>query len=155
MSGFVANPTVSVSELNLTNDGWFPDIDMAALRAAIRLDGTITEARLRHAAVDAVASVNRELYEWQYQQIDAGHTTLAAMPSVQLDGRSRLHLLYLRAVYSTTKADLTERYRDYDSTASGNQRADDLTPSIDEQRRNARWAIRDILGRPHSTVELI
>lgn len=155
MSGFVANPTIAAIEPSIGNDGWFPNIDPVALRAAIRLDGTVTEERLRHAIVNAITSVNGELYEWQYQQRDAGITTLDGVPSVQLGGSSRLRWLYLRAIYSTVKADLNERYRDFDSTAAGQQRADDLDPSIDEQRRNARWAIRDILGRPHSTVELI
>ncbi|WP_198403762.1 head completion/stabilization protein, partial [Burkholderia oklahomensis] len=38
----------------LTNDGFFPDIDLSALRDAMRLDGTVAHERLRHAARDAV-----------------------------------------------------------------------------------------------------
>ncbi|PQV50675.1 head completion/stabilization protein [Paraburkholderia sp. BL21I4N1] len=45
----------------VTNDGWFPDIDMNALRASMKLDGTVTYKRLRDATLDAIASVNAEL----------------------------------------------------------------------------------------------
>ncbi|WP_442965592.1 head completion/stabilization protein [Pseudomonas sp. RIT-PI-r] len=43
----------------------------------------------------------------------------------------------------------------YDSTNSGNQNAEELTPSIDELRRDQRWAVRDFLGLGRTTVELI
>ncbi|MCO1344221.1 head completion/stabilization protein [Burkholderia multivorans] len=53
------------------------------------------------------------------------------------------------------KATLIERYRDYDTTGDGARRADELEPQSDELRRDARWAISDIVGRPRVTVELI
>jgi len=62
---------------------------------------------------------------------------------------------YRRAVYQLTNADLIERYRDFDTTAAGEKRAQDLDGAIEESRRNARWAVLDILGLPHLTVELI
>ncbi len=45
--------------------------------------------------------------------------------------------------------------RDYSATGDGAERADALTPTADEYRRDARWAIRNILGIAHTTVELI
>lgn len=156
MSGFVATvPAAAEPEGGIISDGWFPDIDLDNLRETIRLQGEITLPRLRAAAIDAMLAVNRDLAGWRLEQEVAGHASLAAVPAPAIDGTSRLVHLYRRAVYSTVKADLTERYRDIDTTASGAGRADDLTPSIDEQRRNARWAIRDILGLPRTTVELI
>lgn len=157
MSGFIANAPVSTASSNatVTNDGWFPDVVLGDLRDAVRLEGSVTDARLREATIAAIDSVNRELFEWQAQHHDLGRTALEQVPAPQIDGTSRLVALYRRAVYSTVKADLTERYRDVDTTGAGHRRADDLAPSIDEQRRNARWAISDILGRPRTTVELI
>ncbi|MNL78814.1 Phage head completion protein (GPL) [compost metagenome] len=64
-------------------------------------------------------------------------------------------LIYRRAIYCTAAAELSERYRSYDSTNDGNSNADELTPSVDEYRRDARFAIRDLLGVGHCTVELI
>lgn len=154
MSGFIANGG-SAEPFVLDNDGWFPDIDAAHLRAAVRLDGSITNARLEVAAVNAMLAVNRELAAYKAAEQANGHATLAVVPAASIAGESELVHLYRRAVYCTAGAELAERYRSFDATAAGNQRADDLTPSIDEYRRDARWAIRDLLGLVHTTVELI
>ena len=71
------------------------------------------------------------------------------------DGESVLLQLYRRAVQCGTAVELHERYRSYDATAQGNQRADDLTPTIDELRRDHRNAISDLQGLRRVTVELI
>jgi len=140
------------------NDGFFIDIDMLAMRDAMRLDGTVTDARLRPAIVSAMLSVNRDLREWQQVQQAKGFGKLADVPATMIDGESRLVSLYRRAVYSTAKADLIERYRDYDTTAAAlsdkkSMEWMDIAPA--DQRRNAHWAIADIVGRPRMTVELI
>ncbi len=160
MSSFIAHapaPTGTTPEQGncVINDGFFPDIDLARMREAVRLDGTVIDTRLRDAAIAAILLVNRELRSWKAGKVSAGYTTLAAVPAQSIDGASELHHLYLRAVNASAKADLTERYRDYDLTGTGDKKADELTDSIDEQRRNAAWAIADIQGRTHITVELI
>jgi hypothetical protein len=138
----------------VTNDGFFPDIDLDQVREQMRLDGTVTHARLRAAAVDAVISVNHELEAWKASRMAGGVTSLAdTLPKI--GGASVYLTLYLSAVYRTAKADLTERYRDFDATKSGEDKAEQLTDTIGDDRRHARWAIRDILGRPRSTIELI
>jgi len=63
--------------------------------------------------------------------------------------------LYRRAVYASAQAELIERYRDVDTTHAGHVRADTLDPTIDDYRRNVRYAIRDMLGRPRADVELL
>lgn len=154
MSGFIANGG-SAEPFTLDNDGWWPDIDADHLRAAMRLDGSITNARLKVAAVNAMIAVNRELAAYKVREQANGHAALVDVPAVVITGESELVHLYRRAVYCSAGAELAERYRSYDATADGNQRADDLTPSVDEYRRDARWAIRDVLGNAHTTVELI
>lgn len=135
------------------NDGWFPHLSIAAARDALRLDGTVTDQRLRDAMRYAIHSVNRQLAALRVALV--AFPTMADADPVTIDGQSRLLMLYRRAVHCTAKADLIERYRDYDSTDSGLRRAEDLTASIDEMRRNANWAVRDMLGQPHTVVELI
>jgi hypothetical protein len=152
-SGFIATGTAEA--FTLTNDGFWPDIDADRLRASLRLDGTVDNVRLEVAAVNAMLSVNRELAGTRADYEADGYATLSDVPGAKLQGVSGLILLYRRAVYCTAGAELAERYRSYDATAAGNQRADDLTPSIDEYRRDARYAIRDLLGETHITVELI
>lgn len=154
MSGFIANGSTS-AETPIANDGFWPAIAPEDLRLRIRLDGSVSAERLRAAAVNAVMAVNAELVAWKATQQAAGHTALQGVPTVSIDGKTRFEQLYLRAVTCAVAAEVAERYRSYDTTAAGNQRADDLTPSIDELRRDLRWAIRDFLGTTRLTAELI
>lgn len=114
MNSFVATAAPAVAatpiEGTLTNDGFFPDIDLSALRDAMRLDGTVTAERLRHAARDALLTVNDELAAWRARQRAAGAATLADVPAPRIDGESAHVARYRRAVYHLTHADVTEKY---------------------------------------------
>ena len=158
MSGFVATPPVPPAtdpQDAIVNDGWFPDVSIGEVRNAVRLDGTVTPQRLRAALVNAMATTNRQLGVFKFNQLEAGKSSLAQVSTDDtLDGQPRLVMLYLRAVMSWAKAELIERYRDYDTDGS-NKRLQDNAPAIDEERRNAQWAVRDILGQTHTVVELI
>jgi hypothetical protein len=157
MSSFIATavPSTPDTGATLTNDRWFPDIDLDELREAMRIDGTVTFERLRLATLDAMTSINAELGSWHASQVAAGYADLASVPSPQLGGVSTQVLRYRRAIYNLARADLTEQYRGYDSTKSGGQRAEDLEYTICESRRNVRWALNDMRGIHRTTVELI
>lgn len=143
------------ADVRISNDGFFPEINTYDLRGVLRLDGTATTERLTHSLVDAIASVNGELSAWKAAQIAAEYLTMEDVPADEIDGDSVLVHRYKRAVYALTKANLVERYRDFDSTAAGNKKADQMENPIDDLRRDARWAISDILGIGRNTVELI
>lgn len=160
MSSFsaTAEPTTPDAPANagtLSNDGWYPDIDLDDLRDEMRLDGTVTFPRLRGSTLDAMMSINAELASWQAVQLAAGRSNLASVPSPALGGVSTQVLRYRRAVYNLVRADMTEQYRGYDSTKTGGQKAEDLEETICQSRRNVRWALNDLRGIPRSTVELI
>ncbi|NUT88899.1 head completion/stabilization protein [Pseudomonas corrugata] len=153
MSGFIASGNAAGGYIN--TDPFWPSIDLDQLRATLRIDASVTAPRLETAVVAAAISVNRELGEWRNAQQIAGHKALADVPGERVNGvLIRVHL-YRRAIEAATGAEVCERYRSYDTTHSGNQNADDLTPSIDEYRRDLRWAVRDFLGVNRTTVELI
>ncbi|AOJ73449.1 phage head protein [Burkholderia sp. MSMB2042] len=135
---------------------------LISLRGARRFGPAVRDAifgfrsdSLRHAARDAMLTVNDELAAWRARQRAAGAATLADVPAPHIDGESAHVARYRRAVYHLTHADVTEKYRGYDTTKSGGQVAADLAATVDDARRNARWAISDILGIARSTVELI
>lgn len=156
MNSFVVNvPAAAQAEAAITSSAFWPDVEPDKIRAAQRIDTTITIERLREALVDAIASVNTELSAWRIAQIAAGHASLAAVPAEEVDSTSINTHRYLRAVGCMAKASLIERTRDYDTTAAGNKQADQLETPIDDLRRDARWAISDILGIGRTTVELI
>jgi len=140
------------------NDGWFPPVDLTPLADAVRLRAGVSTARLREAAIGAMLTVNGDpaLAAWAAGCRAAGAADLAAVrPDDRLAGEPRLVLLYRRAIAAEVKADLIERYRDVDLTAAGQRKVDDLDGSVDELRRDRAHAVRDMLGRTRTCVELI
>jgi hypothetical protein len=153
MSGFVAGGTAPTEHIN--TDPFWPSIDLDSVRGTLRLDASVTPIRLETATIAAAISINREFGNWRQAKQAAGYATLADVPADKIKDVSQYVHLYQRAIYAATGAEICERYRSYDSTNSGNQNADELTPSIDELRRDQRWAVRDFLGLGRTTVELI
>ena len=123
----------------------------------MRLDGTITPPRLLTAVQEAVATTVAQLDAWAKSRKDESHESLAAVPALMIDGESVNVQRFRRAVYCHAKANLIERYSDYDTT--GRERRKDQDEAREDQaehhRRDATWAVRDILGVTRLTVELI
>ncbi|NLY33944.1 MAG: head completion/stabilization protein [Alcaligenaceae bacterium] len=125
----------------ISGEGGWPDVDPKIARIVMRLNGTVTLERLVESIENAIQYIQSELAEWKALQMgDLGPKEKG---------------LYLRAVYFTAKADLTERYRDFDTTGDGERRVEDLVDAVDDARRNVRWAISDILNQPRITVEAL
>ena len=154
-NGFIATAPTAPDEGEITNSPFWPAISLADLRETVRLDGTVTTARLKHAVIEAITSVNRDLADWRRAREAEGHATLAAVQSEVINGESPHLHSYRRAVYAMTRANLLERYTDYSATGDGVKGADAKVISSDDLYRDARFAIRDILGTTHNTVELI
>lgn len=154
---FLANqsPPAAASEPPIENDGWFPDVDPASVRAQARLDGTVTPPRLRAALLHAMADVNRELTEWRVTQQAAGVPSLEDLPGAELGGQKVWLVYYQQAIVSHVQCSLIESYRDFDTTGSGDAKADGLEARIDSHRRDLRWAIAALQARPRTIVELI
>lgn len=153
MSGFVAGGTTPSGHIN--TDPFWPSIDLDDVRGTLRIDSSVTPIRLETATIAAAITVNREFKTWRETQQAAGYAVLADVPAGKIRDKSEYIHLYLRAIYAATGAEICERYRSFDTTNSGNQNAEELTPSIDELRRDQRWAVRDFLGLGRTTVELI
>jgi len=125
----------------IQSDGYWPNVDPSIARIVTRLNGTVTNERLTEALQNAIQHVDAELADWRAKQT--------------ADLTAKQQGLYLRAVYFSAKADLTERYRDFDTTADGERRVEDLADAIDSARRNVRWAVHDLLERPRVVVEAL
>lgn len=142
-------------ESAISNNGFWPPLDPANFRDAERVDSTITAPRLDQALRIAVADVNRQLADFQSLQMSAGHATADDVPPPSWATSDHYPLLYRRAIYATAKAALLERYRDTSATGAGDERGQAKDEAADDYRRDARWAVSEILGQPHTTVELI
>lgn len=159
---FVAtvNPPSSTVEPIVANDGWYPDMDPKAVRAACRLDSTVTAARLLPALQNAMLSVNAELEAYaEEQRMRWGYAHLADVPAPKIGGESAQVVRYRRAVHACLQADLVEAYRNMstlpNSAHKENRVLEGLSVHLDDYRQNLRWAISDLLGMARSTVELI
>ncbi|HEY0626678.1 MAG TPA: head completion/stabilization protein [Allosphingosinicella sp.] len=160
MSDLVCQPSIvppspAEDATPIVNDGWFPDVNPALLKQQARIHDSVTAPRLEEAVLAAIITVNNDLAAYKAEKQAAGHATLAAVPSLELNGESRLQILYRRAIASLVKAELIEKYRDFDQTGAGQRDTGELDQSIGALRRDATHAIRDILGRGRTTVELL
>lgn len=154
-SGFIPTNPAGKDEGEISSAPFWPVIKLADLRAIMRTDGTITTERLRHAVIDAIAAVNSDLSGWAINRQGDGYTALADVPSESIATESVLVHWYRRAVYSMARANLYERYLDSAATADAIKDAEPRNLTADDLYRDARFAIRDILGTTHTTVELI
>lgn len=139
----------------LENAGFFPALDLSDFRETMRVDNVATAERALHALRAAMMETNRRLAKWMNAQLQAGVERLENAEAAPGQPQDEKEQLYIRAVYSLAKANLVERYRDYDSTAKAQGRADHLEENIDDLRRDAAWAINDISNTARTTVDLI
>lgn len=141
------------TEEQITNDGFFPSISLTEFRNQARLDGTVTATRLKDAVIEAMASVNQELDSLKQQYQTQGD--FSQILCTQINGENLMVYRYRRAVTCLALANLYERYTSYDTTNDGEKKAELLNESIDELRRDARFAISDLLKIRRVNVELI
>lgn len=140
-----SSPQEGIAEDVQIEQQWWPSVSLSNAREVVRIHGTVSDARLLDALSAAVISVNRELSGWR-----------ASFEMHHPDGPgTEKSFLYLRAVHFHAKAELIERYRDFDSAADGDRRADATIDLAEDARRVERWSIRELVGKPRLTVELM
>lgn len=139
----------------IPNNGFWPDLVVDEFRDAERIDSTVTDARAQQALRVAMADINRQLANFQEAQQATGASTANDIPRAVWQSEDHHLLLYRRAIYATALASLFERYRDYSATGEGDERGEAKDLAADDYRRDARWAVSEILDEGHTTVELI
>lgn len=143
----------SETDIIVSNNGFFPDIALNDLRNTMRIDGTVTNERLKFAVIEAIATANQDLADFRQKQ--AQHQQLSDCSKEIINGENVLVQRYKRAVYCLAIANLNERYRSYDTTKNGEDNAERLEETINDLRRDARFAIRDMQGMSRISVRLI
>ncbi|MDP2228966.1 MAG: head completion/stabilization protein [Moraxellaceae bacterium] len=139
----------------IQNNGFWPAIEPENFITAERIDSSVTAARVEQELRIAIGDINRQLSDFQAKKVAAGYATIDDVPHPVWATESHYTTLYLRAVYATARASLMERYRDISATGAGDALGQAKNESADDYRRDARWAVSEIEGRTHSTVELI
>lgn len=148
-------PSAPAPQGQLSAGAFWPVIELAELRAAVAVDASVTASRLEHATTEALATVIDQLAAWAAVHQGAGVGSLAGVPGLAINGTSVHVQRFLRAVYAYAKANLAERYADADATARAERGEDGRRTQAEEYRRDGLHAVRDILGVPRMTSELI
>lgn len=148
--GFVANGNTTATHEVFRTNTFFPEVSMHEIREIIKVDGSVTDARLKQVVFEEIVDVNRLL-----DQIIQPNISLRELSKTEINGKSDREILYFSAISNGVAAKVCEKYRGYDSTNTGNKRAEDLTLTIDEYRRNKHWAIQQLIGKNQATVDLI
>ncbi|WON80837.1 head completion/stabilization protein [Acinetobacter sp. UGAL515B_02] len=150
MTDFSFNAPQSTSSEVISNDPFFPDVALEDVRQKVRFDGSVTNQRLTDSITAAMLEINHQL-----RTLKTKASSLNDLATGQIGGKANTQILYERAIHSAVAADINEKYRAYDSSSEGQKRGQELEPTVDDHRRNLRWAIRDLLGQSRCTVDLI
>lgn len=148
--GFVANGNTTPSNIRISNGEFFPVISLDDIRDFVRIDGAVTDVRLRQLVLEEIIDVNRLLASLVMKA-----DTLVDLATSIIDGKPDTEVLYFSAVSNGVAAKVNENYRNYDSTNSGNKKAEHAFLTVEDFRRNKMWAIQQLKGENHSVVELI
>lgn len=151
MNGFVSTPAAPASPLgsSVAADGWFPAVDLNALRAKIRIgDGTVTDPRLITAIEGAMLTAFRALAGWRTKQVLAGAATLNEIGVAEINNKRPAVLIWERIILYYAAAELADTHRDISATDQGNIRADEEMRTADEYRRMGHYAVADMLSIP-------
>lgn len=147
---FVANGNTTPSNISISNGEFFPVISLDDIRDFVRIDGAVTDVRLRQLVLEEIIDVNRLLASLVMKA-----DTLVDLATSIIDGKPDTEVLYFSAVSNGVAAKVNENYRNYDSTNSGNKKAEHAFLTVEDYRRNKMWAIQQLKGENHSVVELI
>ena len=153
-SSFISTePAKAPATQEITGDPWFPSVSVGQFDSLYRLTSTVSPEIKKNLLSTALLSVCEELkslktkYPKANDFYDIPHTFIGDLSSTELD--------FINAVYAHAKSLQTEQYRDFDSTAKGHDRADDIDDSTDHYRRQSREAIRRLIGKSRLSVSLI
>jgi hypothetical protein len=154
----------STGQVTLPNMEFFPDIALRDFQSRYRVDNGAGEDRQIQALQQAMTRINRELLDdsameegtnWVCQQVRNGFFSLETVPANHYGDCNEKVMQYRTAVYAHAKARLVERYRDTQTTRLGHDRADDLELTADDYDQESREAVRQLLGKPRCTIELV
>jgi Phage head completion protein (GPL) len=151
VNGLVSTPAAPASPQgsNVVADGWFPDVDINALRDKIRIgDGIVTHVRMVSAIEGAMVSAFRALATWRTKQALAGVVAMEDIGEAVINGKTLAVVIWERIITYYTAAELADTNRDVSATDQGSIRADEERLSADDYRRMAYHAVADMLSIP-------
>lgn len=154
MSVFIPSNGIEAPEdITIENDGFFPAISLNAFKSDMGVGDVFMPDRLAHLLTLSLLEINASLSSWRETVTE--YQSLADIPATQYGGISEKILHYQNAIFNRAKALFIERTRDYDSTKSGHERADELTEAADDHMRQSSESIARLMDQSRTNVELI
>lgn len=141
-------PHTDVEEMEIEDivqnpDPFYPALSLDEFRLLMRNDDIITNARLANYLRTAATFINSLLQPWRHNL-----TALDVLPTEKA-------LLYKTAVHHRAKTYILESYRDIDTTADGELRAEAYEKRIASEQQREREAIRLLTDKKRTTISLI
>lgn len=159
MSDLISTPPAPASPVDskVTVDGWFPDIDVTAVRKTVRMgENIVPHERLVAAIEGAIITALRNLAAWRAMHAAAGIADLGAVSDtvdvagvpqpVLINGRARTLVLWERIIRHYTAAPIADEYRDLLATDQQVQRSEEQRITGDQHRRMGHNAVADLLS---------
>ncbi|MDW5429190.1 head completion/stabilization protein, partial [Acinetobacter baumannii] len=106
-----------------------PSISLDQIRDVVRIDGAVTDARLRQLVLEEIIDTNRLLASLVMKA-----DTLVDLSTSMIDGEPDTEVLYFSAISNGVAAKVNENYRTYDSTNSGNKKAEHAFLTVEDYR---------------------
>jgi len=149
--GFGYNP-VQESDQTITNDGFFPDINVADFQNVFHDVNDVDSEKVIHSLKVAMVDVNRQL---KSIKASSEFPTLIESDSESIGGASVLELHYKTAVFGVARSNLLPLL----ITVSKREKAEELETNFDVIQQQlmirSNQAIRELHGMTSATVELI
>lgn len=112
--GFVANGNNTPSQIEIKSDPFYPSVALDRIREIVRIDGAVTNERLKQTIIEEVIDINRLLIRLKDQA-----SKLSDLSKLQINDLPETDYLYLSAIANGVAAKVNENYRNYDNSDSG------------------------------------
>lgn len=137
----------------ITNDGWWPDTDVADFQRQRSIPASIETETVINALLMAIGEANAELAAYQSAQRAQGYGSAKDVPGPSADTLNLLCAQYLKIIFARAKAELMGEITSAErEKANPGQQSKETRDSL---LAEASFALRNILGYPRVTVDLI
>ncbi|CAI2439617.1 head completion/stabilization protein [Serratia proteamaculans] len=145
--------TTDYQDTTLTNNGFWPDLNLADFQERRSIPSDIDADTLGAALVASVAEINLDLEKLAGQLQAKGYTQASAVPGVKIGDKTALIAQYEKAVFARAKADLLGEYSTQFSRApsAGQENPETRSRLLAE----AATVLRNMKGARRSSARLV
>lgn len=135
--GFVANGNNTPSQIEIKSDPFYPSVALDRIREIVRIDGAVTNERLKQTIIEEVIDINRLLIRLKDQA-----SKLSDLSKLQINDLPETDYLYLSAIANGVAAKVNENYRNYDNSDSGikKQKKQNIPLMITDEINNGQFS---------------